>query len=804
MPKTPTTFREALPPTLFRQVTTAHPHRFGSGARSSTGRKRLVVIDDGWGLVLESGCGPLARLAARDLIGLMKSSFARTLRRGEASGGGRIRVRITGEGPREQYGLVVEADRVLIEAADDEAAMRALFHLGRDMLFNGGPMLAPGRWTRRPRWSLRIASPALHRGRDDPADYLRLPPAYLTNMARYGYNATFLYMDWFDYMSPDVGGDLARPGWRRRFGQLAEAVAYLGRFGVRTLFHVNTSALAADHPAFRRDATMRGAQSWEPGMHCLCTGAPAVLSLFRDAARELFTRVPGLEGLVLITGGECLLHCYTRPVPRTARGTNCPRCRRHLPDAVVAAAVNAIGAGAWAARPDARVLVWPYSAFIWADPPAQRRLLARMDRRVSSLVTFEKDDWHTIDGTRAYLFDYSLTNLGPSARFTSLQRAARRRGLRTLAKTETAQCIEIWNVPRIPAMRRWAMRYAALVEADLDGVHSSWRFYGFCAQRNDDIVDYFNWAPRPRVGHVLGLLAERDFGPAAAPRVLEAWDIFSRVMARFPYCAGVTGFPYWKGPFRQGPAHPFVFDLTLDHGLSERFWGFEPSDVEHHGDVERAGPAEGRRVTGQQPLFFMDLSWTQPFGALTIKRRLAALSRQWQRGVACLASARRPSGRRGGGLPAALDQELDIARMIGCMFRTADHLVRFQLLRDRVTREPSTLAILRRTCRQVVDVLEAELANAELGLELVEREPALGYGATYGRSFDADLIREKIIHTRRQIDEVVPHFFEMHAFHMFASNEELGWRGTKARRPPCLDPFRFTPPSARRSPRSRR
>ena len=49
----------------------------------------------------------------------------------------------------------------------------------------------------------------------------------------------------------------------------------------------------------------------------------------------------------------------------------------------------------------------------------------------------------------------------------------------------------------------------------------------------------------------------------------EAWKHFSDAFGRFPYSAGMTGFPYWRGPFYLGPAHPFLFDLTAPAGLSK-------------------------------------------------------------------------------------------------------------------------------------------------------------------------------------------------------------------------------------------
>ena len=153
-----------------------------------------------------------------------------------------------------------------------------------------------------------------------------------------------------------------------------------------------------------------------------------------------------------------------------------------------------------------------------------------------------------------------------------------------------------------------------------------------------------------------------------------------------------------------------------------------------------------------------------------MKRRLRQLDAQWQKGVQCIESAR---GRTRGVQRTALDEERDIAMIIGCMFRTARNLVEFQLLRDQVTRCPSTLPRLRKSCQQAVAILKDELVNAQLSLEIVQRDPRIGYGTSYGTNFDADLIQQKIDHTHRQINEGVPGFYSNHAFHMFASDEDF-------------------------------
>ncbi|MCC6424306.1 MAG: hypothetical protein IT447_12580 [Phycisphaerales bacterium] len=752
-------FQKALPPNLYQQVTTSHPYRFAGPYRASADE---VKLDSRWSINLHDSCGPLSRLAADDLAGLLRQTFS--IKPAKRSGVAlTVRIERNTTSPRESYRLIVDDDSVEIIATDDEGAMRALFHLGRQMLNRRAPMLSKGEFGRRPQWDWRITSPILHNPIDQPGDYLKLPREYLLNMARYGYNATFLFMNWFDLMTPDIAGELARPDWRQRQADLQRSANYLGEFGIRLLFHVSLLAQPADHPLFMKSTRLRGAQTWMKGMHCLCSSSPAVLELIRQSSHQLFNDVPSLAGAVLIVGGECYLHCYTRPFPKPASGTNCPHCAKISPDRVVAGFSNAFVEGAIAAKPDAQVMVWPYSAFTWGDAKTQSSMISQLHPSTACLTAFAKDGWINVDGVRSYVFDYSISHMGPSSLFESTRKASLNPPRKMLARTETSQCIEMFNIPRIPIMQRWAERYHKLRNSNLDGVHTAWRFYGFAAQRTDEIVDYFNWDQNPEVGRLLNTLAARDFSPAAARPVVRAWNQFSEAFSKFPYSGGITGFPYFRGPFSIGPAHPFVFDLSAPMGLSAEFWAVDPCMEEGFTDTQRI---EATR----QPRFFTDLTWTQPFGGQIMQRRMGEIDRQWQRGVKLLDSARPTTN---GTDRKRLDEEIGISRLIGCMFRTAFNLAHFQNLRQKVTAVPCTLKQLRSTCLKAMDVLMDELRNSQVALKTTRNDPSLGYGATYGYAFTAQLIEEKIRHTQQEILEKVPWFYHIYAFHMFGVHETL-------------------------------
>jgi len=265
-------FASHLPPVLYENVTRAVTHRFPGPHHARPGE---VLIDGSWRIRPDASCGPLTQLAAEDLRQTLLKVF--NIRPRKEARGIDMTVSGTSTDKEESSRLSVTPGGIQIDAASDIAAMRALFDLRWRMLNRQAPALKQGVETIAPAWSMRIMSPVWHRPIDRPEDYVALPDAYLLNVARYGYNATYLFGDWLDYMSPKAGGKLARKGWRQRIESLRAAVHHLGRFGIQLLMHVNTMAMRRDHPFFMADPAMRGAQTWRDGVHCLCSSNPKTL-----------------------------------------------------------------------------------------------------------------------------------------------------------------------------------------------------------------------------------------------------------------------------------------------------------------------------------------------------------------------------------------------------------------------------------------------------------------------------------------------------------------------------------------------
>ncbi len=796
-------FRQALPADLYRQATTKFPYQFHDWATHETARSGVVVGGEaaertaervgeervagervggkvggsggGWSVCVDQSCGPMTRMAVTDLIAFMKVTFNVKLARARQHTDQQIRITNTSthtkkseheeakDEPGERYTRVVKANAITIEADSDESGSRAIFHMQRQMLMARGPVLKPGRITRDAKWKLRITYPLARVPMDNPEDFLAYPDSYLLNMMRHGYNAMYIYLDVFDFMSPKVEPHLARPGYRHRVEQLQRAAARLARFGIRLLMHANTLALPNDHQLFQKYPTMRGAVSWHEGRNCLCSGSRDVVALYRDWSQRLFTDAPDLGGAVLVVGGECFLHCFSRPSPRPKSGTHCSRCAKLGPARVVSDVVNAVARGAQQAKPDAKVFAWQYSGFVWGDQATQKQVIARLDPSVTVLETFAKDQWVEIEGVSSYVFDYTISQLGPAPRFTALNNAARKTGHEVFAKTEASQSIEMWNLPRIPIMDRWADRAQAMRDAEVAGVHTTWRFFGFCGQMTDDVLDYFAWEPKPNKQTLLRNIAVRDFGHDASVLVLKAWRQFSRAFAHWPYSGGTTGFPYFRGPFSLGPAHPMVFDTLAPARLSSRFYQIDPSTLEMSREVDP-------NIHHSEPRYFSDLTWTQPFGPAATRHALLRVERGWQKGVQQLQQAMALAK---GGDHERLSNELDLGRIMWIILNTAINLADLQMTRLQVTVSPCTPKKLIEICRQAQAVIQRERDNAAQALPLLKRHGSFGYGSAYGRTFDADLLQEKLDHCDDQLKRVIPAYYHTYAFHMFADARRL-------------------------------
>ncbi len=126
-------------------------------------------------------------------------------------------------------------------------------------------------------------------------------------------------------------------------------------------------------------------------------------------------------------------------------------------------------------------------------------------------------------------------------------------------------------------------------------------------------------------------------------------------------------------------------------------------------------------------------------------------------------------------LKPALQLEIDVALMAGVVLKSALNLARFQLERNRIINGPFADEDTEDNCRRLKKIVKDDIDNALLGLELAKKHYRFGYGFTYGRAFDAGMIKAKIDFTHRVLLPDIDKFYDILISHAFARpfiNEE--------------------------------
>ena len=234
---------------------------------------------------------------------------------------------------------------------------------------------------------------------------------------------------------------------------------------------------------------------------------------------------------------------------------------------------------------------------------------------------------------------------------------------------------------------------------------------------------------------VLASAARRDFGEADVSQVLKAWKLLSRAWERIPISHILFGERngYMKGPFWLGPAHPLIFDVQRDYGLSRKFARCDP------GQPFAVKPTASLSPHAHAPhAFCSDLLFTYPFTPATVEETLCRAVSTWNLGLHLLEQAMGPKP------VSRATMELDVGRTLSAILRSAWNVVRFYRARETLFGSKGDLPSLHRQILKLQRIIDDEVVNARRLIPILERDPRLGNNPLYGTAFDTAMIQEKI------------------------------------------------------------
>ena len=505
----------------------------------------------------------------------------------------------------DSYSLKAADGRIEISSPSWRGVLYGVYYLEQLLLERGMPALKPLAVTRRPDFDVRMFG-------DVYATFtvsgLRIDRPVnrdtFSALSRFGANATFTFVNLTDYLDGSVYPELRNPDREKNLAELARLARLCRSVGLDLYLDAYNPKLPSDHPVFQAHPNARGASQHGHDIRSLCASDPETLKFIADSWADVFRRVPELGGMVTIIGGEGFYHCYMRA---GKDGPDCPRCRKREPEDVVAGLTNAVFRAIRKVKPEAELLAWPYSAFIWSKDPYQLGLIEKLDPGIQLVSEIDKDYLYQKDGYVKNIWDYSIDFLGPSDRFLAQKAAVEKRGLELCCKTETSVSLEFHSVPYIPCLQRWAERIDIIRRQKPSSIFYAYDIAGFTRSRSDELAGRLSWEPAGTAAGEIGKIAERDFGPEAAAGVIEGWKLFSEAIG---HCSFLTH-SYYRGPSFIGAAQPLMLeDQNMPEELFGRFFYLAEEDLSsgriRPSSSDRFIPKTSRSRPPRSP------TWTRP------------------------------------------------------------------------------------------------------------------------------------------------------------------------------------------------
>lgn len=296
-------------------------------------------------------------------------------------------------------------------------------------------------------------------------------------------------------------------------------------------------------------------------IHPLDPGAEAY---YEGTYGELFRNCPGFRGVVLV--GESVHFPSRDPhaAPSAVGPDGIPYIKEssyYYPCLDYADLVRVIRDACRKYNPDADIIFWTYN---FGGMPAEDRvrLIDALPTDISLQATFEMWEQYPMKGITQFVADYTLAIPGPGYYFRTEAEAAKRRGIKLYAMTNTAGLTwDLGTIPYQPAPYQWMKRYQKMLEAQDDwglcGIMES-HHYGIYPSFISKLSNFCFTKSSETMEENLKKVLCAEFGTEHLETVDEALRCWSEAAAHYT----PTGEDQY-GAFRVGPSYPFCLERMI-------------------------------------------------------------------------------------------------------------------------------------------------------------------------------------------------------------------------------------------------
>ncbi len=593
----------------------------------------------------------------------------------------------------ESFRVIVEPDKITIEAGDTEGIRRGVYYLEDLLAGSRAPFLKLGETRRDPWLKNRISRcffgpikrPPFNRDElMDEIDYY--PEEYLNRLAREGVNGLWLTIVFREICTTSFYP--RDPDAEKRLEKLRRSVMKCRRYGIKIwVFCIEPFNWGAANPCPEGHPELKGPLAYT-GMPSFCPNSEAAGRYLYECTNSLFAAVPDLGGLITISHGERPTSCLSTLSVYGHRKNPCEgRCDLSIGE-ILSKVLLPMADGMHAANPKAELISWLYmpyrdqlSGWIYEMPE-------RLTKDVILAFNFESGCNKEQLGKVRNGGDYWLSCVGPSDRFGRMAAAARGR-CEMAAKLQVCCSHEVATIPFLPVPGLIYRKYREMKKLGVRHVIQCWYFGNYPGLMNKAAGHLaFEDFTRPEK-EFLEELAFSEWG-AHAKDMAEIWDDFAEAYSNYPLD---IQFQYY-GPMHDGPVWP----LHLKQVMKQLPRTWKP-------DYAPAGDAVG------ESMFNHELPET-----MLLTRKIAD---GWHKGMEKLnAFVREYLDRSERMLDASLYEALDI------QFRSGANILEFYSLRNRLMDSPPD-------AEKLLDRLEAivkeEIGNSLRLAELCEADSRLGY-----------------------------------------------------------------------------
>lgn len=256
-----------------------------------------------------------------------------------------------------------------------------------------------------------------------------------------------------------------------RLRNLRHLIEKCRRYGIRIWLYLN-------EPRAWPEQSFRGREDWmgerNEGFASLCSSDERTARYLSEAIRNLALAAPDLGGIMTITMSENQTHC------RSHTQTSCNQCQNRSPEELAAGVNNIIFEALASVGSRIRLVanLWGWSPLMgWSGEQIERGIRL-LHRDIEVMCVSEHAMKICKGGVENVVFDYSISNVGPSEQTEKDLRLAKELGHKVWAKIQCNNSWEMSAAPYLPVFDLVFRHLGNLKKLGISGLFLSWTLGG--------------------------------------------------------------------------------------------------------------------------------------------------------------------------------------------------------------------------------------------------------------------------------------------------------------------------------------